>query len=47
MTDSQLASQSWCQAPIGARNQFFFLLDIFLDKVFGLCHSYITSKQAK
>jgi hypothetical protein len=28
MTDSQSANQSWCLAPSGTRNQFFFLLEI-------------------
>jgi hypothetical protein len=30
MTVSQSASLSWCQATIGARDQFFFFLEILL-----------------
>jgi hypothetical protein len=33
MTDGQLASLSWCQATIRARDQFFFLLDIFFRQL--------------
>jgi hypothetical protein len=36
-TDSQSASQTWCQAPIWDRDQFFFLLDIFF-KQFRVCN---------
>jgi hypothetical protein len=28
-TDGQSASVTWCQAAINARDQFFFLLEIF------------------
>jgi hypothetical protein len=32
-TDSQSASLSWCQATIRTRDQFFFLLEIFLSQL--------------
>jgi hypothetical protein len=33
MTDSQSASLSWCQAPSGTRDKFFFLLEIFFRQL--------------
>jgi hypothetical protein len=32
-TDGQLASLSWCQAIIRARDQYFFLLEIFFRQL--------------
>jgi hypothetical protein len=32
-TDSQSASQSWCQAPIWEPRQFYFLLEIFFRQL--------------
>jgi hypothetical protein len=41
-TDRQSASLSWCQDTIRARDQFIFLLDIFLRQLW-VCYVIVSS----